>query len=67
MSTSLPTSIPSIEFAPLFHEAPPARDLADRAIVEAATLGNDHPVRGIQGMEALRRPRAGRIAGGALE
>jgi isopenicillin N synthase-like dioxygenase len=36
MSTSLPTSIPSIDVAPLFHEASPARDLADRAIVEAA-------------------------------
>jgi isopenicillin N synthase-like dioxygenase len=33
---SLPDSIPSIDVGPLFLDASPARDLADRAIVEAA-------------------------------
>jgi isopenicillin N synthase-like dioxygenase len=34
--TGLPASIPAIDVAPLFCEASPARDRADRAIVEAA-------------------------------
>jgi len=35
-SACLPASIPSVDVAPLFCEASPARDRADRAIVEAA-------------------------------
>ncbi len=55
-----PASIPSIDAAPLFGDASPARDLADRAIAEAAADVGFFVARGFPaGLPVDRAARAG--------